>query len=81
MWVSPCGSVSVRRLYRYVDGVRWIVVCVGRGGGFLYHHTRDMGGSPVDYCPYKEPFFGQHRVNFGIPYIDQVLYRALLNKF
>jgi hypothetical protein len=25
------------------------------GGYFLYHHTRDTGGSPVDWCPYKEP--------------------------
>ena len=56
MWrVCPCGSVYVRRQYQYVEGVRWIVVYVGRGGGFLYHHTKDTGRSPVDYCPYKEP--------------------------
>jgi hypothetical protein len=31
---------------------------MSRGGGyFLYHHTRDTGGSPVDWCPYKEPLY------------------------
>jgi hypothetical protein len=27
------------------------------GWGFLYHHTKDTGSSPVDWCPYKEPLY------------------------